>query len=79
MTVGTDAYQSPRLDAANLLYEEQDDWVALCLTFAELILGHLADGELAALQRVADTPQPPRDIKLKVQQRLVKLKLCGKV
>ena len=69
MHVGSDAYRSPRLDSADApLYEEQDDWVALCITFADLFLGRLENDKLHMLQAVADAAHAPHNLRTVTQQ-----------
>lgn len=69
---GTEAYRSPRLDIEGTLFEEQDDWVALCLAFAELLLGPelLEGGKVAALQAVSNLPHAPGNLKRKIEEQL---------
>ena len=78
MPVGTDAYRSPRLDSADApLYEEQDDWVALCISFADLFLGRLEDDKLHMLQAVADAAHAPHNMRMVTRQQLAQLARSG--
>ncbi len=75
VTVGTDAYRSPRLDGEDALYEEQDDWVALCLTFAELVVDpeDLDGDKVTALQSVLDLPTALGNLKTEIRKWLPNL------
>lgn len=73
--VGTEAYRSPRLDDDTLSYQEEDDWVALCLTFVDCLMGldQFQDNKLKALQTASGLVSVPSNLKAEINKCLAKL------